>query len=227
MGFVLCGFNPNLDQTRTTHPHYIVHTVNNCPHLNSRSSKKQLGQWPMVRNNFYEAVHQPFPEGGSVPDLVRELVLHMSLPDNQEGSVVHALGGVDENVDTVKLLKESHVRFLLGFLGDDASNCMQGIKVLLGSMLMPFVFPSESATKQSTKKKGGETKSLGVILEPRRKMPDTYFPPEEFDLHRKGSIDRDESALRKLIPKEVNAPHSHTLNDASTPPLRFPPFVCR
>ena len=73
-------------------------------------------------------------------------------------------------------------------------------------MMSPFVFAPESiATSTSnSKKKGGETHNVGQILKERRPLPKSYFPPVEFDLHRKGSKDRNEGAIRKLIPKEVS-----------------------
>ena len=159
----------------------------------------------MPRLSFSEALQKPFPEGGSIPDLVHELILHMEVPCAHGGALVNAFGGDDKDVESIKSLKESQVHYVLGFLGDELLvRTIYGIKVLLGTMMNPFTFAPESIANSTSKTKGGETQNVGGILTERRRMPASYFPPAEFDVHRKGSKDRDECAIRKLIPKEVS-----------------------
>jgi hypothetical protein len=70
------------------------------------------------------------------------------------------------------------------------------------------------------KTKGGAMSNSGEVLKVRRPKLKEYFPPSVFDCHRTGSIDRDEAAIRKLIPKEVWS--ANTPNPPRPPPRPHP-----
>ena len=133
----------------------------------------------MPRLSFSEALQKPFPEGGSIPDLVRELILHMEVPCAHGGALVNAFGGDDKDVESIKSLKESQVHYVLGFLGDELLvRTIYGIKVLLGTMMNPFTFAPESIANSTSKTKGGETQNVGGILtESGAACPQATSPP--------------------------------------------------
>ena len=56
----------------------------------------------MPRVGFNEAVFQPFPEDGSIPELAQELILHMGVRSIHDAALVNALGGVGNDVDSLK-----------------------------------------------------------------------------------------------------------------------------
>ena len=148
-------------------------------------------------------MHEPFPADGTVGDLGRELVLHCGVPAEKESDVVNNLGGADADVTNLKTLKEAQLGILLfGPLGNTMAQHIGSIKMLLGTFQQPFVFENGDG-QSSSKKKGGSTTNLGSDLPTRRPLIKDYFPPAEFDPHRIGSDERDESAIRRLIPKEV------------------------
>ena len=157
------------------------------------------------RLSFQTAMHEPFPADGTVGDLGRELVLHCGVPAEKESDVVNNLGGADADVTNLKTLKEAQLGILLfGPLGNTMAHHIGSIKVLLGTFQQPFVFVNgDGDGESSSKKKGGSTTNCGSDLQTRRPIMKGYFPPAEFDPHRIGSDERDESAIRRLIPKEV------------------------
>ena len=187
----------------------------------------------MWRADFVKAMNEPFPEGGSISDLVHEMVLHADAPPQREGALVAMFQVAAPDVASFKDMSTAGVE-RLRVACSLLPVVMQKTMMLLGTMVEPHKPSPDTAPlvdddgaddATPLAKKGGTLKNVGEVLIPRRSPITEYFPPSVFDPHRIGSSLRNENALKKLIPSEVCITGGHP--DCLVPHSNTTPYSSR
>jgi hypothetical protein len=152
----------------------------------------------------------PVPPDLTLVDLRQELIDYFHLPAWKVEAWLGALCPEQHTSTCAHLLMIDIDRVNTAF--ETASLTMQevsNIKIALGTPLFPFAFPPPDVNAFTDtdvpvkKKKGGATTESSQVLPARRPPIIQYFPPVQFDAHRRGLITRDEKELMKLVVQEV------------------------
>ena len=145
-----------------------------------------------------QALMEPMPGTHTIADLVGEMVLHVEVPAHRADFVTEMLScqGSIPDVDTLRNNLNCHQFEALARLAQLSDQQIGQTKLLLGTVLNPFMFDLAQVTPLSTstpgvenegqnadggkKKKGGSKQNISEVLAPRRTAPSEYFPPAAF-----------------------------------------------
>ena len=162
-----------------------------------------------------QTLQERAPEALAIEAIEQEMVQNLHMKLEHAAAWVTAVRAHFSNVVCVTAKEIMGMSFMemhaICFEAGLSRGDLNNVAILLGSTASPFQWEASPRTTHSDnnvkvkKSKGGQMGNAAEQLMGRRPPMTSYYPPAEFDAHRRYAGTRDETQLRKLIVQEVHA----------------------